>query len=465
MASPVENENQPENQEQVPPITQLAAEHSEASQVLETMRHLIVEIQSYKADNEQLKRAQEKQQEINEILLQSLQEKNNGKEPRTETRKGPEREESAEGKDSSSNETQNSEIQAKTIGKRKVDHLEGEFKKIKPTSFDGESKTGEEAEAWLLDIKKYFHIYNYSSNMKVRMAIYNLKGKASIWWQDLKISQGLKEKTMEWEEFKRLFKKQYLSENYYERKTKEFYELRLGSMNMEELINKFLDLLRFVPYIKEENVKVQRFLSCLPQAYKDRIEFDNPKTLDEALRKARLCYEQYKQRNDSFRTWKDRKPERFSQQKRGSRPSPHKNNQRNTPGGPYTKSGPPPPRYAKPASLGVKGTEGAPRGPLTCWECDGPHLKRHCPCLTGASNTLHSIQEASTVGDIGRSFHCINAALEDRQADHQSTIVEIEGIVSNHAISVLIDPGATLSYISPRTVELCQLVREKHVRP
>ena len=65
-------------------------------------------------------------------------------------------------------------------------------------------------------------------------------------------------------------------------------------MTMEELINKLLDLLRFVPYIKEEKVKVQRFLSCLPQAYKDRIEFDNPKTLDEVLRKAQLCYEQYK---------------------------------------------------------------------------------------------------------------------------------------------------------------------------
>jgi len=48
MASLVENENQPENPEQVPPITQPVAEHSEASQLLETMRHLIVEIQSYK---------------------------------------------------------------------------------------------------------------------------------------------------------------------------------------------------------------------------------------------------------------------------------------------------------------------------------------------------------------------------------------------------------------------------------
>ena len=96
MASLNENENQPEDHEQVPPITQPKMEHSKGSQVLETMRHLIVEIQSYKADNEQLRKDQEKHQEINEILLQSLHEKNNGKEPRTETRKGRERREKRE---------------------------------------------------------------------------------------------------------------------------------------------------------------------------------------------------------------------------------------------------------------------------------------------------------------------------------------------------------------------------------
>ena len=167
MASLNENENQAEDHEQVPPTTQPELEHFEARQVLETMRHLIVEIQSYKVDNEQLRKDQEKKQEINEILLQSLHDKNNGKKPRTETKKGPKREESTEKKGSSSNETQNLENQVKTGRKRKVDHLEGEFKKIKPTNFDGESKTGEKAEAWLLDIKKYFQIYNYSSNMKV----------------------------------------------------------------------------------------------------------------------------------------------------------------------------------------------------------------------------------------------------------------------------------------------------------
>jgi len=43
---------------------------------------------------------------------------------------------------------------------KQVDHLEGELEKIKPSTFDGESKTDEGPEAWLLYIKKYFHIYN-----------------------------------------------------------------------------------------------------------------------------------------------------------------------------------------------------------------------------------------------------------------------------------------------------------------
>ena len=127
--------------------------------------------------------------------------------------------------------------------------------------------------------------------MKVGMDIYNLKGKASIWWQDLKLAKGLKEKQMEWVDFNKYFKKQYLSENYYERKTKEFYELWFGQMTMEDLIKKFLELLRFVPYIWEDKVKFQRFLSYLPQSYRDIIEFENPKSLTEVFRKARMCYD------------------------------------------------------------------------------------------------------------------------------------------------------------------------------
>ena len=55
----------------------------------------------------------------------------------------------------------------------------------------------------------------------------------------------------------------------------------------------------------------------------------------------------------------------------------------------------------------------------------------------------------------------ICTALENRQAYHHISMVEIEGMINGQPISILIDPGASLSYISPRIVELCKLVPEK----
>ena len=66
------------------------------------------------------------------------------------------------------------------IRKRKFKPYEeifGEFKKIKPPTFNGETEKGEEAESWLSRMKKYFQIYNYSNQLKARVAIYNLTGK------------------------------------------------------------------------------------------------------------------------------------------------------------------------------------------------------------------------------------------------------------------------------------------------
>ena len=78
---------------------------------------------------------------------------------------------------------------------------------------------------------------------------------------------------------------------------------------------------------------------------------------------------------------------------------------------------------------------------------------------------LHNIQEASTIGEIGKNYHIINVALKDRQADHHSAIAEIEGSIYNHILAMLIDLGANLSYVTPRMMELCQLTKVKHTKP
>jgi hypothetical protein len=168
-------------------------------------------------------------------------------------------------------------------------------------------------------------------------------------------------------------------------------------MAMDDLINKFLDLLRFVTYIKEDKVKIQRFLSFLPQSYKEKIEFDNPKSLNEVFRKAQMCYDQYKQRSEIPKAWKDKKHDRLNQHKKGFQPTPFRNmekgfqrkdyhsNTQNSQGG------------NKKTNLGVKKVGDSPREPLKCWECGEPHLRRNCPCLNPTTRTsVHNLQEAST---------------------------------------------------------------------
>ena len=104
-----------------------------------------------------------------------------------------------------------------------------------------------------------------------------------------------------------------MSEPYYDEKYKEFNELRLGQLAMEEFVTKVVNLQCCIPYLKDEKEKVYRFISCLHPAYKDKIEFDMPKTMDEAIRNAKLCYLLFKQRSELSRTWQNKNNEKMDQ--------------------------------------------------------------------------------------------------------------------------------------------------------
>ena len=101
--------------------------------------------------------------------------------------------------------------------------------------------------------------------------------------------------------------------------------MKLKQHTMEEYANKFLKLLRYVRYIKDEKVKIQRFLSGLPQSYKDIIDFYEPITMEETIRKAKYCYEQSKSKPYIHKAWKDKRNEKSNQRKKGFKPSNFRN--------------------------------------------------------------------------------------------------------------------------------------------
>jgi len=72
---------------------------------------------------------------------------------------------------------------------------------------------------------------------------------------------------------------------------KELYELKLGSMTMDGYKKRFFELSKYVGFIKDEKVKIQSFVSGLPSFYGDKMQYDNPMNLKEAIRREKHLYE------------------------------------------------------------------------------------------------------------------------------------------------------------------------------
>ena len=102
------------------------------------------------------------------------------------------------------------------------------------------------------------------------------------------------------------------------------------------------------------------------------------------------------------------------------------------------------------------------KGQLKCWKCEGPHLCKYCLLENESTRLAYNIQEVETVGQVARVVPRIYAALEDRQADHQSTVVDVAGNIVEQSISILIDPSSNHSYITPRVVDICAFKKVKN---
>ena len=63
---------------------------------------------------------------------------------------------------------------------------------------------------------------------------------------------------------------------------------------------------------------------------------------------------------------------------------------------------------------------------------------------------------------MGNRIPRIYAALDNNQAEFQSHMIEVEGMIKNQTIAILIYSGASHSYIDPKMVESFYFPRSKH---
>ena len=171
--------------------------------------------------------------------------------------------------------------------------------------------------------------------------------------------------------------------------------------------------------------------------------------------------------------WKAKRTNNFEQRKKGFVPNcnfknnntrnfPDKNFQGNKCNSQINPNGQRNKEYVNNHSKYTKNLER--KEPIKCWECNGPHYASVFPNRKKIVSNIHTIQEETTVSDLARTMSRINAALENRQVDYQTSMVEVEGKLNQIPISILIDPWASLSYISPDLVEKCKLSVEKFAK-
>ena len=140
-----------------------------SSELLQTVKDLKTEMESVKWENERILRAQE---ELNQILTEKFQTEGRGRRKESEDtshqRKSKKMKHTKDESNSSSevfgeqrnfhstSDSSNDKHYTKRRKYKPYEEISGEFKKIKPPTFNGETEKGEEAESWLSGMRNYF---------------------------------------------------------------------------------------------------------------------------------------------------------------------------------------------------------------------------------------------------------------------------------------------------------------------
>jgi hypothetical protein len=131
-----------------------------------------------------------------------------------------------------------------------------------------------------------FALRDYTSNMKVHMAVFQLKGSTLLWWKTLLPQLNMVIEDVSWELFEERFRERYLSEEFIEHQLNEFNALRQGGRTVPEYEARFMELLWYAPHLNTEKLKVNRFVFGLNDSLHEKVRILMPQTLHDAVQKA-----------------------------------------------------------------------------------------------------------------------------------------------------------------------------------
>ena len=155
------------------------------------------------------------------------------------------------------------------VGQGGPSHLR-RFRAQHPPTFTGGGDSMV-ADHWFMQVEKVLEVMEITSDTtKIRLATFQLKDEAQVWWNWAKTFGDLE--AMTWAEFHDLFMGKYFPAIATHVKTQEFLELRQGTMTVMEYVARFMELARFADdYVAIDLAKVRRFENGLKLSIRGRI--------------------------------------------------------------------------------------------------------------------------------------------------------------------------------------------------
>nr|GEZ84835.1 hypothetical protein [Tanacetum cinerariifolium] len=288
---------------------------------------------------------------------------------------------------------------------------------------------------WIEKMESVFNISSCAIENQVKFATCTLLDAALTWWNGQIRTLGPEAYAMTWEVLKNKMTNKYCPQGEVKKLEIELWNLKVKGNDVPTYTNRFQELtLICTKFVANENEKIDKYISGLPDSIYGNVRSSKPRTLDETIELTNDLMDQ-KLRNYAKRADNKRKADDTSRSNHGHQQQPFKKQ-----------------NVAKVYNMGTgerKPYEGSfskctkcqrhHNGPCTqkCNKCNKVgHFARDCRSSSNAN-------VANAQRDIGNAEKNENAPMNPN-----SNVVTSTFLLNNRYASILFDTGADRSFIS-----------------
>ncbi|GJX32580.1 putative nucleotidyltransferase, ribonuclease H [Tanacetum coccineum] len=154
--------------------------------------------------------------------------------------------------------------------------------------FAGDTLSPEGFIDWLVAVEEVFEFKEVPENKRVSLIATKLRGRASAWWKQLKLTKERvgKPRIMSWQKIKKCMKDNFIPHNYQRQMYQRLQNLKQGSKSIEDYTTEFYQFIARNDIQETEDQLVSRYIGGLRVQIMDSVNMFDPMTLSDAYQRA-----------------------------------------------------------------------------------------------------------------------------------------------------------------------------------